>query len=363
MATQKDPKFQYLILVEPLGLLYGSAGRFLSPDNLVGRSGTSFPPSAATVSGIFAAAYGNDAIQDLFFAGPFWGKTEEVKSNLNFYVPTPLIYLVKNEKIRHKLSWNSENQGWFDENNKAPSDKFDGGTWLAIANWANPTQVEKSPWKPSLHLHPRLEEDERRVVRKKETDNSEDNQGSLFLENAMQMPADTCLVYLSTHKLEPGWYRFGGEGHLVDISAIELNEEHQNLFSTKIENKFALITPAVWGSNRLSYREPIRLDKKNKEKYQQEDPDSNERILILKVDSLYTGRPIPFRYRLGERKNAAPNEPKLLSRGRYAVPAGTVYVLKEPHTLDKSWQEWDESWFPQEGPSLKRWGCGLALPL
>lgn len=36
--------FQYLILIQPLGFLYGSAGRFLSPENLVGRSGTSFPP-------------------------------------------------------------------------------------------------------------------------------------------------------------------------------------------------------------------------------------------------------------------------------------------------------------------------------
>jgi CRISPR-associated protein Cmr3 len=358
MATPKNPRFQYLILVEPLGLLYGSAGRFLSPDNLVGRSGTNFPPSAATVSGIFAAACGK--IDDLYLAGPFWGKTEEVKSNQNFYVPTPLIYLVKNGSIRHKLSWNSVKKGWFDENNQAPSDKFEAGTWLALADWEKPTKVEKSPWKPSLHLHPRLEEDERRVVRKKETDNGEDNQGSLFLENAMQMPTDTCLVYLSTHELEPGWYRFGGEGHLVDISAIELNEERQKLFSRNIENKFALITPGVWGSNRLSYREPIRLHKKDKEKYKQEDPDSNN-IFLWKLDSLYTGRPIPFRYRLGDRKNAALNEPKLLSRGRYAVPAGTVYELKTP--LNQAWQDWDESWFPKEGPSLKRWGCGLALPL
>ena len=25
------------------------------------------------------------------------------------------------------------------------------------------------------------------------------------------------LVYLSNTKLEPGWYRFGGEGHMVDV--------------------------------------------------------------------------------------------------------------------------------------------------
>jgi CRISPR-associated protein Cmr3 len=369
METTKNPRFEYLILVEPLGFLYGSAGRFLSPDNLVGRSGTSFPPSAATVSGIFAAAYRNGNIknekfrikEDLYLAGPFWARTEEAKSNQqNFYVPTPLIYLVKNGEIRHKLNWNSQKEGWFDDNNKAPSDKFEGGTWLAIADWENPTKIEKSPWKFSPHLHPRLEEDERRVVRKKETDNSEDNQGSLFLENAVQMPTDTCLVYLSTEKVENGWYRFGGEGHLVDISCIELKETHQDLFAKPIKNKFALITPAVWGSNRISYREPILLHKRDPEKYKQADPESNNKF-SWDIETIYTGRPLPFRYRLGERENAAPNDPKQLSRGRYAVPAGTVYVLKK--SLDQPWQDWEESWFPKEGPSLKRWGCGLALPL
>ena len=359
METKQESLFKYLILIEPLGFLYGSAGRFLSPENLVGRSGTSFPPSAATVSGIFAAAYGNDAIQDLYLAGPFWGKTEEVKSKQNFYVPTPLIYLVKNGQIQHKLSWDSEKKGWFDEKHEAPSDKFEGGTWLAIEDWKKPTKVEKSPWKPSAHLHPRLEENERRVVRKKETDNSDDNQGSLFLENAMQMPTNTCLVYLSTEKLEDGWYRFGGEGHLVDINCIELNEKHQELFAQPIKNKFALITPALWGSNRISYREPIHLHKGDPKKYKQEDPESNNQF-VWKTETIYTGRPMPFRYRLGDREKAAPNDPKLLSRGRYAVPAGTVYVLKD---AIGSWQSWPEKWFPKEGPSLKRWGCGLALPL
>ncbi|MGG6263924.1 hypothetical protein ACQ4M3_10815 [Leptolyngbya sp. AN03gr2] len=55
------------------------------------------------------------------------------------------------------------------------------------------------------------------------------------------------------------------------------------------------------------------------------------------------------------------HQPKRLSRGRYAVPAGTVYVLQEP--LEIPWQDWSIDWFPKEGPSLKRWGCGLALPL
>ena len=62
----------------------------------------------------------------------------------------------------------------------------------------------------------------------------------------------------------------------------------------------------------------------------------------------------------GEHGDHFDKPPKLLSRGRYAVPAGSVYVLKE--SINQSWQEWDDNWFPKEGPSLKRWGCGLALP-
>jgi CRISPR-associated protein Cmr3 len=51
---------------------------------------------------------------------------------------------------------------------------------------------------------------------------------------------------------------------------------------------------------------------------------------------------------------------KRLSRGRYAVPAGSVYVLPEPLP---AWEDWDEAWFPMEAYSYKRWGCGFALPL
>lgn len=360
MDKQTKPEFKYLILIEPLGFLYGSAGRFLSPENLVGRSGNSFPPNAATVSGIFAAHYGNNAIQDLYLAGSFWGETEEVKSKQNFYVPTPLTYLVKNGELRHKLSWDDTKEGWFDEEGESPTDKFDKGTWIGITDWENPTKVKKAPWEFSPHLHPRLADDQRRVAIPKKTDQEEDEQGSLFLENAVQMPSNTCLVYLSTHKLEPGWYRFGGEGHLVEVSCLDLNEQNKALLDQSLEKQFALITPAVWGSNRLSYREPIYLQKGSSKKYEQENPDSNNQF-VWSLKTLYTGRPNPFRYRLGNHNNSNINQPKLLSRGRYAVPAGTVYVLKEP--LNKAWQDWDESWFPKEGPSLKRWGCGLALPL
>jgi len=337
MNQPANPKFQYLILIEPLGFLYGSAGRFLSPENLVGRSGTSFPPSTATVSGIFAAS--QDKIEDLYLAGPFWGKSEAVKKEQNFYVPTPFTYLIKNGEICHKLSWHSTSEEWLDEtHNYPPNDKFEKGTWLAIQSWDNPTQVEKAPWKFFPHLHPRLALNQRHVVNPQET---EDEPGSLFLENAVQMPLDTCLVYLSTHQLAPGWYRFGGEGHIVEIDCQPLtNSTVTTLLEKKSGNYFALITPALWGSNRLSYRFPMI-------------PHDNDWKPAPEWENaeIFTQRPTPFRYRLGQH----------LSRGRYAVPAGTIYVLEKG--ISAPWVKWDQDWFPQEGYSLKRWGCGLALPL
>jgi CRISPR-associated protein Cmr3 len=91
-TESKTPPFFYLVTIEPLGLLYGSAGRFLSPENLVGRSGSSFPPSAATLSGIFAASLPLKDIWSLQLAGPFWAWNRNPQ---NFYVPTPLNCLVK----------------------------------------------------------------------------------------------------------------------------------------------------------------------------------------------------------------------------------------------------------------------------
>jgi CRISPR-associated protein Cmr3 len=161
-------------------------------------------------------------------------------------------------------------------------------------------------------------------------------------------------VYLSNLAIASGWYRFGGEGHMVDVTCVDVGEVVQELLQQSIDRCFALITPAVWGSNRLSYREPILCN-------------SSVDARVWSVETMLTERPSPFRYRLGNRIDEQKNdvhqsyEPKLLSRGRYAVPAGTVYVLKEP--LGQAWQDWAPDWFPKEGPSLKRWGCGLALPL
>jgi len=353
-SSENKSAFQYLIIIEPLGLLYGSAGKFLSPENLVGRSGSNFPPSSAALSGIFAAYYqGNEdknKLENLQLAGPFWAKNNKPK---NFYVPTPFHCLVKNYIIENFLRW--ENSKW------QPLDivdKFQKGTWIAIENWENITlrqQVEKAPWEFLPHLHPKLKENERRVDEDLES-------GSLFLENAVQLNPDNCLIYLSNTPIDDGWYRFGGEGHIVDISCEELSIETKKLLNQPVGNSFALITPGVWGSNRLSEREPIYLEKGSKEKYALENPEINDKK-VWNLETLITERPLPFRYRLGNHKNETKekNRPKLLSRGRYAVPAGTVYIVEE--SINQSWQEWPENWFPKEGPSLKRWGCGLALPL
>ncbi len=344
--------FTHLIIIEPLGLLYGSSGRFLSPENLVGRSGSSFPPTTATLSGLFAASKDNHAdIRHLMLAGPFWGNVDKLTSTeQNFYVPTPKNYLVKDGKIVDKLNWNGEQEKWLNQQGETPVDKYDSNTWLAINDWINPQEVAKNPWKFLAHLHPRLELEERHVIR-----NSE-QQGSLFLENSVQMETDTCLVYLSNTELEPGWYRFGGEGHMVDVRCEPLNQSLTDLFKKPVGNQFALITPGVWGSNRLSKRVPVYLEKRDKTFYQQEEPiPENQEKNVWELEALFTARPIPFRYRLGGK-----GDTKLLSRGRYAVPAGTVYILKE--SINQPWQEWNPNWFPKEGPSLKRWGCGLALP-
>jgi CRISPR-associated protein Cmr3 len=351
------PPFTHLIIIEPLGLLYGSAGRFLSPENLVGRSGTNFPPSAATLSGLFAASQDKNQevnIRDLMLAGPFWGEVDELtSSNQNFYVPTPKNYLVKDGKITDKLTWNPQKQAWVNKDDKSPVDKFESNTWLAISSWDNPRKVKKSfcVWQFLPHLHPRLEANERHTIRNYE------EQGSLFLENSVQMKPGTCLVYLSNTELKPGWYRFGGEGHMVDVRCEKICSQLDTKLKQPVGKTFTLITPAVWGSNRLSKREPVFLEKRDRAFYEPEQPiPETQEKNAWKVEALFCDRAIPFRYRLG-----GTGDMKLLSRGRYAVPAGTVYVLEE--AIDKPWQDWDVKWFPQEGPSLKRWGCGLALPL
>jgi len=340
--------FDYIIAIAPLGFLYGSAGRFLSPENLVGRSGANFPPHATTLSGLFAAHFTEEAELDrdqlkakldpLQLAGPFWAWNQTPQ---NFFVPTPFNCLVKMNpapeekleiktgKIVEKLFWHGDKKQWLNQAQGTPVGKFSKGTWIGIKDWdrmAIATTVYSEPWQYNPHLHPRLELDQRRVDTTLE-------RGSLFLENAVQLHPDACLIYLSNTKITDGWYRFGGEGHLVEVRCLSLAETTTNLLAQPVGKSFALITPAIWGSNRLSTRFPEAWE----------------------WETLIAERPIPFRYRRG-----GEGKTKRLSRGRYAVPAGTVYILKKARA---SWQTWPKEWFPEEGYFFKRWGCGLALPL
>ena len=363
--------FTHRILIQPLGLLYGSKGRFLSPENLVGRSGSHFPPDTPTLSGLFAAHYQGDrtTLDNLMLAGPFWAMLEEPA---NVYVPTPFHCWVEDDKVQRLWYW--QDKGW-QTDSKIDRDSYKKrqfGTWIALKDWdkvrslaafeqASHTKesilVKTDPWEAVPHLHPRLREDERRSVGK-------DEQGSLFLEYGIQLDPEVCLVYLSTVPLPEGYYRFGGEGHMVQVTSepIQPNEPSRTLLedSGDLDKSFAIACPAVWGSNRLSYRAPFR-DKDSGDLSWPDNP----------VEALLTQRPDAFRFRLGNQKEGnqdvhRQHQPKLLSRGRYAVPAGSVYVLQKPLIPWRDWPsgKWPhEGWFPCEGFSFKRWGCSLALPL
>lgn len=357
-------KFRYAIAIKPLGLLYASSGGFLSPQNLVGRSNSKFPPDATTLSGIYAAHYGHKSpeLDNLQLAGSFWSYEGQEQ---DFYVPTPFNCLVKDEEIQAILVL--QDQGWrLPDGNPPQKDKYNQYSWIKLSQWKDlsqitenrpldeqqqPIEVMLDPWKPLPHLHPRLEEEQRVVAQK-----AGENQGSLYLENAVQLPPEACLIYLADLPLPHGWYRFGGEGHLVEIVSHELNAEVDRLLNQPLGNSFALISPGVWGTNRHSRLEPVAQI--------QEAGQAHEVKSVWNVKARISDRPRPFRYRLGNKDElAAPHVPKLLSRGRYAVPAGSVYVLEESLPCWYEWGEGEQEWFPREGYSLKRWGCSLALPL
>jgi CRISPR-associated protein Cmr3 len=321
--------FKYLITINPLGFMYGSAGAFLSPENLVGRSGAKFPPEAATLSGlIFSNNKTNEQFpheelkQNLFVAGPFWAK---INDKQDFYVPIPWNKIIAKKGVDE---WSIKNGKWQLEKKQ---EKLEPDyRWQTITSWGNPPQtlisnksIADNPWKFVSFLHPKIQQTQRYV-----------EDGGLFLENSVQILEDTCLVYLSTYPLENGWYRFGGENHIVEIECEEIKRKKVlELLNKPIQRSFALITPGVWGSTRFSFR------------YPQHDTFPQQNIQIL------TDKPVPYRYRAKGQ----------LGRGRYAVPAGSVYVLETP--LNKSWWNWEETWFPHEGYSIKKVGCGLCLPI
>jgi CRISPR-associated protein Cmr3 len=371
-------QFRSLITVSPLGLMYGSAGGFLSPENLVGRSNTKFPPDAATVAGLLLNANREQNFtdpqclkQELIVAGPFWAQRDKPTE---FYVPLPWHRIVAESDddewmLEKKLSaGDSGNQAlgeprdsqWYLNQYQWKRQKKDldpAYSWQLIGSWDVPTDelrereaIAESPWKLSPFLHPKIKPNERHVV----------DQDGLFLENAVQLPEDLCLVYLSNvahSDLEnfTGWYRMGGEGHLVEIESYSLSDKHKinRLLSQErtIQHACALITPGVWGSNKLSYRYPQHASFPNRD---------------LK---LLTDKAVPYRYRIGQaraqdqesKNHYNPGTIGRLSRGRYAVSAGSVYVFREP--LNMTWWDFPDEWFPREGFPLKHLGCGLCLPI
>lgn len=333
--------FQYLITVSPLGFMYGSAGAFLSPENLVGLSGAKFPPDAATLSGLFFSvnhATGEsidrhaDLTQKLHIAGPFWAKRDQPQS---FYVPISRHRIIGTED---QDEWQLKDHQW--HRSEAKQDVTPAYFWQSIESWTRKTSeihqerhagtVETTPWQYVSFLHPRMKADERHV---------QDRDG-LFLENAVQLHEDYCLVYLSTEAIPAGWYRLGGEAHLVEINSepIPADSAIAQLMRHPIDRACALITPGVWGSNKLSYRYPKHPE------FPRED---------LK---LLTDKALPYRYRIGNRETGRGR----LGRGRYAVPAGSVYVFKQP--LGKTWWDFPAEWFPESG-LLKKLGSGFCLPV
>ncbi|MEH2186120.1 MAG: type III-B CRISPR module-associated Cmr3 family protein [Nostoc sp.] len=321
--------FKYLITINPLGFMYGSAGAFLSPENLVGRSGAKFPPEASTLSGlIFSISKMSknfsqtELRENLYVTGPFWAKSDNKQ---NFYVPIPWHKIIAKKGIGE---WKIENCEWqLEKDIEKPEADY---RWQTITSWkdspkslkASSKSIADHPWKFVSFLHPKIQKSERCV----------EKSDGLFLENSVQIPDDICLVYLSTYPIDNGWYRFGGENHIVEISCDKINQKILDILTQPIGQTFALITPGIWGSNRISHRCPLHEN-------------FPETIQML------TDKPVPYRYR----------SQGTLGRGRYAVPPGSVYVLKEP--LNKPWWEWDEVWFPKEGYSLKKVGCGLCLPV
>lgn len=330
--------FQYLITISPLGLMYGSAGAFLSPQNLVGRSGAKFPPDATTVAGLFFSANHasngkiaahEDLTKTLHVAGPFWAKRDQPEV---FYVPVPRHRIIDKD---NEDEWCVENGQWQRDPKKQDLEAY--YTWQSIDAWDRDArkirtnkEVAKVPWEWVSFLHPQMKSEERHVL----------DQDGLFLENAVQMDEDACLVYLSTKALPDGWYRFGGEGHMVEVGSQRLPSDStiNQLLDKPIDRACALITPGVWGSNNLSYRYPKHP----------EFPKDGMKML--------TDKAVPYRYRLGNRQTQRGS----LSRGRYAVPVGTVYVFKQP--LNKRWWDFPTDWFPDKG-LLKRMGSGLCLPI
>lgn len=379
--------FQALILLEPLGLLYGSSGRLLSPESLTGRAAEHFPPDSPALAGLLASQLQRGDVRDLHTAGPFW-----LHPSGELMLPAPLSLIQEegapiqrttngkgkgHKKAHHPeeplpqrhskrhLTWRrgeagAAPDGWRPADGQDQPRKSPKGGWICLRDWpdvAHPERREEglpiygNPWQAVAHLHPRLRDDERVSAHGQEGRQAAG--GALFLEYAIALEPGVSLAYLSSHTIAEGRYRFGGEGHLVELRCLPLPEQLVQLCNTPLDGPFALITPGLWGGPRLSRRDPI-ITSKNGSPPQLPWHREGTPAAIL------TERPRPWRHCLGwgigQRR-----EDYRLSRGRWAVPAGSCYrVAGAP--LD-AWAEWPEAWFPKEGFSFKQLGTALALPL
>jgi len=335
--------FQHLISLEPLGLLYGASGRFLSAENLTGAAAERFPPDSPAFAGLVAAHLPAGALRDLHTAGPFWCRLDEPE--LDPRLPAPLTLLQKNRSISARLRWQPSEQLWKADAEVGP--KPDQRGWVPLSRWGAwsdaKLQVESEPWKAVPHLHPRLAEDQRVSAQ----------EDALFLEYAIALEPGVALAYLSSEAISEGCYRFGGEGHLVQLRCHPVPARLQQLLQHPDgfgpDQPIALITPGVWGSRKLSLREPLDGSRA---------PAFHPWRAEKQGPGILTERPRPWRFRLGGGSEGK----RRLSRGRWCMPAGSCYGLPEGLNLPP-WAEWPESWFPREGFSLRQFGTALALPL
>lgn len=339
--------YQHLILLEPLGLLYGSRGRVLSPEALTGRAAEHFPPDSPAFAGLMANCIDRTSLRDLYTAGPFW-----CSSSGNLMLPAPLTLLQEGEGdqrcSKRRLQWRALDEtgtvsGWYPADGKDPPRKPPSGGWVSLTDWPRLHRneaivVSGDPWITQPHLHPRLQDDSRVSV----------GDNALFLEYGIALKPGVQLAYLSSHSVPEGIYRFGGEGHLVTLSNRPLPRGLIDLLLQPLAGPFALVTAGVWGGSKLSLREPIDTSVPSSRHpwHRHGQP-----------PGILTGKPRPWRHRLG----AGSSGRRRLSRGRWAMPSGSCYHV--PHDDLPPWIEWPEAWFPREGFSFKQLGTALALPL
>lgn len=365
--------FHHLVSLEPLGLLYGSSGRLLSLEALTGRAAEQFPPDSPVVAGLLAgllASQGrHEEVWNLHTAGPFWLTPEN-----ELMLPAPFL-LIQEEggstgrQSSQHLQWQRGSEedgatGWWpttktsDQAHKAPS-----GGWLRLNDWPYPDKtttkassrvlpIHDDPWEALPHLHPRLRENERVSA----------GDDALFLEYGMALKPGARLAYLSSHAVPDGLVRFGGEGHLAQLFCCAIDKSAPRLLellARPLSAPFALITPGLWGGPKLSIREPIDTTvphghfpwRRNGE-----------------PPGLLTERPRPWRHRLGQGSpegkhgNSGRAGKRRLSRGRWALPAGSCYHIDDDKPL-APWAEWQTEWFPKEGFSFKQLGTALSLPI